>query len=130
MSKLRVLVVDDSVADFNLIDISMEQALGDSVTLDHASTVDAAAQMIGKNDYSIILHNLFLPPWGPEALVATYKAARNIPIIAMSGQSSPELHRTAISNGARLFCSKSDLDGTNIASVLAQIVPEFGTLGS
>jgi DNA-binding NtrC family response regulator len=129
LSVLRVLVIDDTVADFDLINISMETALGDGVTLDHASTVDAAAALIGENDYSIILHDLFLPPSGPEGVLETYKIARNIPIIAMSGQSSPELHRTAVANGAKLFCRKSDLDGDNIASILSQILPAFGPEG-
>lgn len=125
MSNLRVLVIDDSVEDFNLIEISVEEALGAGIALDHATTVTAAANMISENNYSVILHDLFLPPSGPEAVLETYKAAPNIPIIAISGQSSPELHRTAIANGAKLFCSKSDLSGNNIASILAQIVPEI-----
>lgn len=125
MSKLRVLVVDDSAADFDLLGISMEQALGGNVVLDHALSLENAAEMIGKNDYDIILHDLFLPPAGPEGITETYKIARNTPILAMSGQSTPELHRTALSNGAKLFCSKTDLGGGNIASILAQIVPEF-----
>jgi CheY-like chemotaxis protein len=125
VSTFRVLVVDDSTADFDLIDISMEEALGNTVALDHATTMDIAAQLIGKNEYSLILHDLFLPPWGPESITATYKIARDTPIIAISGQSSPDLHRTAVSNGAKLFCSKADLGGGNIASILAQIVPDF-----
>ena len=103
----------------------MEQAMGKSVALDHARSIDVAARMIGETEYTVILHDLFLPPWGPEAITATYKIAPNTPIIAISGQTSPDLHRTAIANGARLFCSKSDLGGGNIASILAQLLPEF-----
>lgn len=125
VSNPRVLVVDDDDLDFKLIDISMREASGKSVTLDHAVSVSEPARMIGGADYTVILHDLFLPPWGPEAITATYKLAPTTPIIAMSGQSSPELRRTAIANGARLFCSKSDLGGGNIASILAQIVPDF-----
>lgn len=125
MSTVRVLVVDDSISDFYLIDISMEQAFGKSVVLDHAPSVDDAARMIGENEYAVILHDLYVPPCGPESVKATYKIAPDTPIIAISGQTSPDLHRTAISNGARLFCSKSDLGGGNIASILAQIVPGF-----
>lgn len=125
MDILRVLVIDDSVAEFDLIDDSMKQAVGTNAVCDHASSIDAAAHMMDENDYAIILHDLFLPPWGPESIVAIYKIAGNTLIVAMSGQSSPELHRMAVSNGARLFCSKSDLGGGNIASILAQIVPQF-----
>lgn len=99
--------------------------MGKSVALDHARSIDVAARMIGETEYTVILHDLFLPPWGPEAITATYKIAPNTPIIAISGQTSPDLHRTAIANGARLFCSKSDLGGGNIASILAQLLPDF-----
>tara|TARA_R110002051_G_scaffold143433_1_gene216355 strand:- start:1384 stop:1788 length:405 start_codon:yes stop_codon:yes gene_type:complete len=125
VSTLKVLVVDDSVGDFRLINISLEQAMGDEVSLDHALSVDAAAQMIRETDYDVIVHDLFLPPWGPEAITATYKIAPSTPIIAISGQSSPDLHRIAVANGAKLFCSKSDLGGGNIGSILAQVVPAF-----
>ena len=33
-----------------------------------------------------------------------------------------ELRRTAIANGATLFCAKSDLRGDNLVSILAQLV--------
>ena len=126
MSTIRILVVDDSIADFNLIDNFIGQALPDTVTVDHAPSMETAARLIAENDYVVILHDLYLPPWGPESITQTYKIARDTPIIAMSGNSSPDQHRTAVSNGAKLFCSKSDLGGGNIASILAQIVPEFG----
>jgi len=87
-----------------------------------------AAEKIKENDYSLILHDLYLPPWGPESILETYKIARDTPIIAMSGTSSADLHRTAVSNGAKRFCSKSDMGGGNIVSIIAQVVPEIRPL--
>jgi CheY-like chemotaxis protein len=125
VSTFSVLVIDDSTADFDLIDLSIQTALGSNVTLHHALSMDQAAEKIRENDYSLILHDLYLPPWGPESIVETYKIARDTPIIAMSGTSSADLHRTALSNGAKLFCSKSDMSGGNVASILGQVVPEI-----
>lgn len=125
MSTFIILVIDDSKADFDLIALSIQSALGSSVTLHHAVSMDQAAEKIKENDYSLILHDLYLPPWGPESIVETYKTAPDIPIVAMSGTSSANLHRTAVLNGAKLFCSKSDLSGGNIASILRQVVPEI-----
>lgn len=125
MSTFIVLVIDDSKTDFDLIDLSIQNALGNSVTLHHAISMDIAAQMIKENDYALILHDLYLPPWGPESIIETYKIARDTPIIAMSGTSSADQHRTAVSNGAKLFCSKSDISGGNIASIIGQVVPEI-----
>lgn len=123
MSTFSVLVIDDSTADFDLIDLSIQSALGSSVTLHHAKSMDIAAQKIKENDYSVILHDLYLPPWGPESIIETYKIAPDTPIIAMSGTSSADQHRTAVSNGAKLFCSKSDIGAGNIASIIGQVVP-------
>tara|TARA_R110002072_G_scaffold189149_2_gene345984 strand:- start:143 stop:520 length:378 start_codon:yes stop_codon:yes gene_type:complete len=120
---LKILVVEDNQGDFDLISIWLEQAFGDRISLDHATSVKAAAEFIENNEYAVILHDLFLPPWGPESVTATYKCAPETPIIAMSGESSPDLHRMAIANGARLFCAKSDLKGDNIASIFAQLIP-------
>jgi DNA-binding NarL/FixJ family response regulator len=120
---LKVLVVEDNIGDFDLIDTWLQEALGDRMSLDHASSVEGAADLMGRNSYAVIIHDLFLPPWGPESITAAYKNSPETPIIAMSGESSPELHRTAIANGATLFCAKSDLRGDNIVSILAQLVP-------
>jgi len=120
---LKALVVEDNVEDFDLIDVWLQEALGDRMSLDHASSVEAAADLMGRNTYAVIIHDLFLPPWGPESITAAYKNSPETPIVAMSGESSPELHRTAIANGATLFCAKSDLRGDNLVSILAQLVP-------
>lgn len=120
---LRALVVEDNIGDFDLIATWLQQAFGDRISLDHAPSVEAAAELMGTNDYAVILHDLLMPPWGPEAITAAYKRSPETPIIAMSGQSSPELHRTAISNGAKLFCAKSDLRGDNIISILGHLIP-------
>ena len=100
----------------------MKDVMGGRYVLDHAASLEAAAQMIRDNDYAAIIHDLYLPPSGPESIVETYKIAPDTPIVAMSGQSSPELHRTALANGAALFCSKSDLTGENLGSILGQVV--------
>ncbi len=126
MNTVRALVVEDSKAEFDLILKFVEEALGKTVALDHALTVESAAKLIGKNDYAVIIHDLFLPPWGPESVASTYKVARGVPIIAISGHSSPDLHRIAIANGARVFCSKGDLGKGHIGSILAQVLPNFG----
>lgn len=123
MSTERVLVVDDNTADFDLIAISIKTAMADRFVIDHAASLDTATQMIRDHDYAVIIHDLYLPPAGPESIVKTYKIASDTPIVAMSGQSSPELHRTALANGAALFCSKSDLKGENLVSILAQVLP-------
>ncbi|CAN0459692.1 unnamed protein product, partial [Discosporangium mesarthrocarpum] len=115
---LKALVVEDNLGDFDLIAIWLRQAFGDRISLDHADSVTAAAELMDKNEYAVILHDLFLPPSGPESILAAYKSSPETPIIAMSDHSSAELHRTAIANGAKLFCAKSDLREDNIASIL------------
>lgn len=122
---LRALVVEDSVSDFDLIATWLQQAFGDRISLDHAASVEAAAELMGTHEYAVILHDLLMPPWGPEAITAAYKNSPETPIIAMSGETSPELHRTAIANGAKLFCAKSDLRGDNIVSILSHLVPDI-----
>lgn len=120
---LRVLVVEDNVGDFDLIAIWLQEAFGEKFALDHAPSVETAADLMSTNEYSLILHDLLMPPWGPEAITAAYKNSPETPIIAISGETSPELHRTAISNGAKLFCAKSDLRGENLVSIFSHLIP-------
>ena len=56
---LKALVVEDNVEDFDLIDIWPQEALGDRMPLDHASSVAAAADLMGRNTYAVIIHELF-----------------------------------------------------------------------
>jgi len=126
MSTVRALVVEDSMAVFDLIHNYVEKTLGETVALNHTVTVASAAKLISENDYAVIIHNLFLPPWGPESVASTYKAARGVPIIVISGHPSPNLHRTAIANGARMFCSKGDLGKGHFGSIFTQVLPNIG----
>jgi hypothetical protein len=56
---LKALVVADDVEDFDLIDIWLQEALGDRMPLDHASSVEAAADLMGRTTYAVIIHDLF-----------------------------------------------------------------------
>ena len=77
----KALVVEDNIGDFDLIDTWLQDALGDRVSLDHASSVEEAADLMGRNTYAVIIHDLFLPPWGPEAITAAYKNSPETPIV-------------------------------------------------
>ena len=119
----KVLVVEDNMADFDLIAMCIQEALGQEVSTSRAASVEEAGELMSQCDYSVIIRDLFLPPYGAEAITAVYKRSPETPIIAISGESSPDLHRTAIANGAKLFCAKSDLRTDNIISILASVVP-------
>jgi hypothetical protein len=62
MSTVRALVVEDSMAVFDLIHNSVEKTLGETVALNHTVTVASAAKLISENDYAVIIHNLFCRP--------------------------------------------------------------------
>jgi len=119
----KILVVDGSAADFELIAICLQDALGGEVETARATSVAEAAELMDRGTYTAIIHDLFLPPFGAESITSTYKKSPETPIIAVSDESSPELHRIAIANGAKLFCAKSELRADNIVSILASAVP-------
>ena len=56
---LKALIVEDNVEDFDLIDIWPQEALGDRMPLDHASSVEAAADLMGRTTFAVIIHDLF-----------------------------------------------------------------------
>ena len=125
MQNFNALIVEDDVAQSELIRLFLEDAFGARVSVHEADTMEAAAQLIDETDFAVIIHDLYLPPWGPEGVSRTYKRCSGVPIVAITGQTSPDLHRIAMANGARAFCSKDDLGAGNIASIVTQVAPQL-----
>lgn len=124
MHSFNTLIVEDDVDQSELIRLYLEDAFGDRVSVHEALTIEAAANLIDDTDFAVIIHDLYLPPWGPEEVSQTYRKCSDVPIIAITGQTSPDLHRVAMANGARAFCSKEDLGAGNIASIVTQVAPQ------
>lgn len=125
MDNFNALIVEDDVAQSGLIRVYLEEAFGARVSVHQADTMERAADLLDQVDFAVIIHDLYLPPWGPEGVSETYKKAADIPIVAVTGQTSPDLHRIAMVNGARAFCSKEDLGAGNIASIVTQVAPQL-----
>ena len=125
MQSFNALIVEDDVAQSELIRLYLEDAFGERVSVHEALTMEAAADLIDDTDFAVIFHDLYLPPWGPEGVSRTYRKSAGVPIIAITGQTSPDLHRIAMENGARAFCSKEDLGAGNIASIVTQVAPQL-----
>ena len=96
MHSFNALIVEDDVAQSELIRLYLEDAFGDRVSVHEALTIEAATNLIDDTDFAVIIHDLYLPPWGPEAVSQTYRKCSDVPIIVITGQTSPDLHRVAM----------------------------------
>ncbi|MGB0632186.1 MAG: response regulator [Alphaproteobacteria bacterium] len=125
MQNFSALIVEDDVAQSGLIKLYLEDAFGAHVSVHEADTMEAAEKLIGQHEFAVIIHDLYLPPWGPESVSQTYRISKGTPIIAVTGQTSPDLYRIAMANGASAFCSKEDLADGHISSIVTQVAPDL-----
>lgn len=105
MSTIRILVVDDSIADFNLIDNFIGQALPDTVTVDHAPSMETAARLIAENDYVVILRDLYQPPCHLPKIDQPYVPAAIAVVSTRKTRLHPKFHIRKRARSVQIACA-------------------------
>jgi len=118
MSDLRILLVEDSLADAELAKLRL-RGVGE---VEHCTSLSAAlARLADANRAapSVVLLDLSLPDSRGLATLDRMLAAQPPPVLVMSGEDDPAAARAALERGARAFVKKGDP-----RSPLAQLVRE------
>ncbi len=103
---MHVLVIEDSDADFRLI----ERALGDEFTLRRAATLAAALSKARCDSFDLVILDLTLEDSsGYDTFERAHAALPQIPIVVLSGMDNDELALRAVSSGAQDYVRKSRL---------------------
>ncbi len=106
---LRVLLVEDSIADANLIQRQLERA-GYDVTADVVEDAEGFAARLGAQPYDIIIADYNLPQWtGMAALLALKESGKDIPFILVTGSLGDELAVECLKAGAADYVLKDRL---------------------
>jgi two-component system, cell cycle sensor histidine kinase and response regulator CckA len=107
----RVLVVDDSEADFELCQILLESAAPGAYVLDWCRDFEQALSVMGREQHDLVLvdHGL-----GARSGVDLIRAAASVgcttPSILFTGGVDPRVEREALAAGAVDFLTKDGLD--------------------
>jgi signal transduction histidine kinase len=107
--KLRVLLVEDELADAELI-LRALRAAGFEATEDIAQTAEAFTQLVRKNSYDVVLADYKLPNWnGMESVELLRGEGLDVPVILVSGALGELTAVECIKQGAADYVLKDQL---------------------
>ncbi len=114
---LRVLLVEDSPADADLLVEMLQDELPDAVVLVTATLAEARPLLAQPLD--IVITDLSLPDAdGLEALTAILAARPDIAVLVMTGHADQQLALEALSAGAEDFLIKGSRDAHGVATAV------------
>ena len=106
---LRVLLVEDSEADADLVIASLEHG-GYDVAYDRVQTAGEMREALGRDGWQVILSDYTLPTFSaPEALAIAQELHPEIPFIIVSGTVGEDTAVAALKAGASDFLVKGRL---------------------
>lgn len=106
-----ILLVEDNAADARLIEELLKEA-GTLFDLTHAERQSTALELLAQRRFDAILLDLGLPDsHGLETLAALVEAARDTPIVVLTGLSDEAVVAQALRQGAEDYLVKGKADG-------------------
>ena len=113
MSALRILLVEDSVADAELARVRLRGA-GE---IEHCTSLTAALARLADASLprpSVVLLDLSLPDAHGLAALERLERVKPPPVLVMSGDDDPASERAVLARGARGFVRKGALSGSDL----------------
>lgn len=115
LSPLRVLLVEDTLADAALIKEALGQAAPQAVEITHMQTLEEALARLGEERFDAALLDLSLPDvMGFMGLLGIQNAAPALPVIILTAYADEALALKAVERGAQDYLLKDEVDGGEI----------------
>ncbi len=117
---LRVLVIEDDVDHFELLQVRLRRGRGVHHHLDHVSTLADARQRLGDaNGYDVVVTDLGLPDSRDlETVILLRAAAPATPIVVLTAGDDDSLAMRALRVGAQDFLRKGAISGGSLTRAL------------
>lgn len=114
--KLRILLVEDSPGDAELIRISLSEGATSRFQVQHVTLLgEAIAYLEAGNGADVILLDLSLPDAEGEITVSRMRGhAPGLPIVIMTGFDDPDFAARMVASGAQDYLVKGDASGRTI----------------
>jgi two-component sensor histidine kinase len=123
---LRVLVVEDSLADMRLLKEMFATEPPHSYELHHAARLDTALQLLAAGGVDIILLDMGLPDGeGIETVRQVRKVAPKVPLVILTGRDDEELVAESIREGAQEYLVKGHVETRALPRALRHAVERF-----
>ncbi|OPY28717.1 MAG: DNA-binding transcriptional regulator BasR [Methanobacterium sp. PtaU1.Bin242] len=109
---LNVLIIEDNLDDFFLIQAMLEEVETAEFELKHGETLDEGLKLFDDNTFDVMLLDLGLPDSeGFETFAQSYQHSRQIPIIILTGLKDEKLGNRAVKEGAQDYLVKGEISG-------------------
>jgi diguanylate cyclase (GGDEF)-like protein len=109
MTGLRVLLVEDSLADADLVTALLEEGRV-PVLVEHAPSLSGALTALSAAPWDVALVDLSLPDaWGLDVVETLRAAYPELPLVVLTGLEDETMALDALASGAQDYVSKSEL---------------------
>jgi CheY-like chemotaxis protein len=116
---LRILVVEDSVADAMLVREYLAEGPGPTHEITHVTRADDAVQHLQTEQAHVILLDLLLPDvMGVEVVTMIRDAAPGSAIVVISGLDDDDVTARALEEGAHHYLRKDDISAESLRRVI------------
>lgn len=118
MKPLKVLLIEDSLSDFEIIDYKVRQADVD-VELHRVTRLQEAISRLQQESFDLALLELILPDvQGGEAYTRLAAAAPQLPVVILTGLADTELGISLTRHGAQDYLVKDEIEGRLLARTM------------
>jgi len=117
--RLSILLVEDSLADAELIEIFLHDDLNVPFTLFRETTLSSTLERLGEGEIDVILLDLSLPDSeGIDTFLKCRDCANGLPIVVLTGLDEETCALSAVRQGAQDYLVKGKTDGKLLARSL------------
>ena len=111
-SHLKVLLVEDNVADARLVTELLRDVAASTISLTHAGRLHQALAYLKEEGFNLILLDLSLPDsQGLETFATAHAEAPEAPIVVLTGLRDEDVAARAVRDGAQDYLVKGQVDG-------------------
>lgn len=109
---LKVLLVEDNLADARLVTELLKDVAASTITLTHAGRLRQALGFLRQDGFNLILLDLSLPDsQGLQTFTTAHAEAPGAPIVVLTGLHDEDVAARAVRDGAQDYLVKGQVDG-------------------
>ncbi len=126
---MKILLVEDNLADAELIQEILSEFEDYQFTIAHAWRVSEALKQLAATEFDVVLLDLSLPDsWGLETLMQVKAQAPTIPLVVLTGSHDEEQALEAVRKGAQDYLLKGQLVGALLVRAIHYAIERNRTL--
>lgn len=126
---IKILLVEDNLADADLLSELLEEADETQWSLVHVEKLKEALQTLRENYFDVILLDLSLPDkQGLATVVQTHETAPELPIVVLTGLNDRVTALEAVRQGAQDYLVKGKIDSNLLVRAIGYAIERANTL--